>query len=167
MRSGDRPPGFGVYRAVNVRSLGSFRLQPSPFPTAKQHVGMRRSAGFAPANQISSLKFPANIINREGQRSSDQISPIESHGFFSGMVTNSDLVRIASMATSLFIPSLRLGSGCCLMRPQTVGFLSQFAQYPVCCDGTAQVADAEIRKCGCRGGLIWIVVFSCRKKAET
>ena len=53
------------------------------------------------------------------------------------------------------------------MRTQTVEFLSQFAQHPVCFDGAAQLADAAIRKCGCRGVLIWIVAFSCRRKVET
>ena len=40
----------------------------------KQHIGMTRSAGFTPANQIPAFKFPVNIIGRERKRSSDQVS---------------------------------------------------------------------------------------------
>jgi hypothetical protein len=31
----------------------------------KRHIGMTRSAGFTPANQILAFWFPANIINRK------------------------------------------------------------------------------------------------------
>ena len=63
MRSGDRPPGFGVYRAVNVQSLGSFRLQHSPFSTAKQHVGMRRIAQKTRSLPLSSRRT-STIVKR-------------------------------------------------------------------------------------------------------
>ena len=31
----------------------------------KQHIGMTRSAGFTPANQILAFEFPANILDHE------------------------------------------------------------------------------------------------------
>jgi hypothetical protein len=66
----------------------------------KQHISMTRSARFAPANEILAFQFPANIINRDRQRPGDQISPIKGHGFFSGMIINSDLIRISPFRRS-------------------------------------------------------------------
>jgi hypothetical protein len=58
----------------------------------KKHIGMAWSAGLTPANQILAFQFPANIINRERKRSSDQISSIKHHGFSCGLMAVSDLV---------------------------------------------------------------------------
>jgi hypothetical protein len=66
----------------------------------EQHVNVTRSVEFAPANQILALQFAANVIDRERQRTSKQISPIEANSLFCGMVADSDLVRVSPFCRS-------------------------------------------------------------------
>jgi len=75
------------------------------FRYESQHIGMTRSAGFTPANQILAFQFPANITDRERKRSSDQISPIKGHGFFCGMMACSKFVWVSPFRRSANVDS--------------------------------------------------------------
>jgi hypothetical protein len=83
--------GFGQCAAGFRRLL---QASASIISDSKKHITMTRSAGFTPANQILAFQFPANIINRERQRSSDQTSPLKAHSSFCGMMAGANLVRI-------------------------------------------------------------------------
>ncbi len=67
---------------------------------SEQHVSVTRNVGLTPADQILAFQFPANVINRERQRTSKQISPIKANSFFWGMMANSDLVRVSPFCRS-------------------------------------------------------------------